>query len=72
MKKSILAGIGALLFGAFMLTACSSGSEKEAHDHATDHAKEKVYYCPMHCEGDKTYAEPGNCPVCGMELVEEK
>jgi Cu2+-exporting ATPase len=28
-----------------------------------------VYYCPMHCEGDKTYKEPGDCPVCGMHLV---
>ena len=26
------------------------------------------YYCPMHCEGDKTYNKPGNCPVCGMNL----
>ena len=29
------------------------------------------YYCPMHCEGDKTYDKPGNCPVCGMHLVKE-
>ncbi|HZY79892.1 MAG TPA: copper-translocating P-type ATPase [Cyclobacteriaceae bacterium] len=29
------------------------------------------YYCPMHCEGDKTYSEPGNCPVCGMHLVKK-
>ena len=28
-----------------------------------------VFYCPMHCEGDKTYSEPGDCPVCGMDLV---
>ncbi len=27
------------------------------------------YYCPMHCEGDKTYDQPGDCPVCGMHLV---
>ena len=27
------------------------------------------YYCPMHCEGNKTYPEPGNCPVCGMDLI---
>lgn len=27
------------------------------------------YYCPMLCEGDKKYIEPGNCPVCGMHLV---
>jgi len=29
------------------------------------------FYCPMHCEGDKTYNEPGDCPVCGMDLVPE-
>lgn len=29
------------------------------------------YYCPMHCEGDKAYDGPGNCPVCGMNLVKE-
>ncbi|MCB0667055.1 MAG: copper-translocating P-type ATPase, partial [Saprospiraceae bacterium] len=29
------------------------------------------YYCPMHCEGDKMYEQPGDCPVCGMDLVEE-
>ncbi len=31
-----------------------------------------VFYCPMQCEGDKTYDAPGDCPVCGMDLVEEK
>lgn len=30
-----------------------------------------IYYCPMHCEGDKTYNKPGDCPVCGMDLVEQ-
>ncbi|WP_010229996.1 heavy metal translocating P-type ATPase [Gillisia marina] len=30
-----------------------------------------TFYCPMHCEGDKTYKQPGDCPVCGMDLVEE-
>ena len=30
-----------------------------------------VFYCPMHCEGEKTYAKPGDCPVCGMDLVEQ-
>ena len=30
------------------------------------------YYCPMLCEGDKKYSEPGNCPVCGMHLVKEE
>ena len=31
-----------------------------------------TFYCPMHCEGDKTYSKSGDCPVCGMDLVEEK
>ncbi|NNC61401.1 MAG: copper-translocating P-type ATPase [Eudoraea sp.] len=31
-----------------------------------------TFYCPMHCEGDKTYDGPGDCPVCGMALVEEQ
>lgn len=30
------------------------------------------YYCPMHCEGDKTYDKPGDCPVCGMHLNKEE
>lgn len=30
-----------------------------------------TFYCPMHCEGDKTYDKMGDCPVCGMHLVEE-
>ena len=31
-----------------------------------------TFYCPMHCEGEKTYDKPGDCPVCGMVLVEEQ
>ncbi len=27
-----------------------------------------TYQCPMMCEGDKTYDQPGNCPVCNMYL----
>lgn len=30
-----------------------------------------IYYCPMRCEGDRTYNKPGDCPVCGMDLVEQ-
>jgi heavy metal translocating P-type ATPase len=28
-----------------------------------------TYYCPMHCEGEKTYDKSGDCPVCGMDLI---
>jgi len=49
------------------------------HIHKDEHQKPEklegtgtgVFYCPMHCEGDKTYNRPGDCPVCGMDLVEE-
>lgn len=32
-------------------------------------SQDGIYYCPMLCEGDKIYRNPGNCPVCGMYLV---
>ncbi|NML69678.1 copper-translocating P-type ATPase [Chryseobacterium sp. RP-3-3] len=46
------------------------------HDHSHHHEAPKVtddmagkYYCPMYCEGDKTYDSNVGCPVCGMDLV---
>lgn len=47
------------------------------HEHSEKETKREkngtgVFYCPMQCEGDKTYDEPGDCPVCGMDLVEEQ
>ena len=30
-----------------------------------------VFYCPMHCEDEKTYDKAGDCPVCGMDLIEQ-
>ena len=33
--------------------------------------KDQKYYCPMHCEEEKTYPNKGNCPVCKMDLVPE-
>lgn len=34
--------------------------------------KEKIgdYFCPMFCEGDKTYESDSGCPVCHMHLEE--
>ncbi len=28
------------------------------------------YQCPMKCEGEKIYHEPGDCPRCKMDLEE--
>lgn len=41
----------------------SDGEEHSHEEHAT-------YQCPMKCEGEKTYAEAGKCPVCKMDLKE--
>ncbi|HPF91378.1 MAG: hypothetical protein H6592_13160 [Flavobacteriales bacterium] len=74
-----------IAFSLFAFTACSGGEAPqeqtttdterttapqaiEAHEHH-EHAH---YQCPMKCEDDKTYEEPGTCPVCGMELAEVK
>lgn len=35
------------------------------------HSNGDRYYCPMHCEGDRSYDKPGNCPVCGMDLLKQ-
>lgn len=63
----------------------ADANAEDGHDHAGhDHAMEgdstaadaaeqgpeytSAYVCPMHCEGSGS-AEPGKCPVCGMEYV---
>ncbi|WP_299181997.1 heavy metal translocating P-type ATPase [uncultured Chryseobacterium sp.] len=54
----------------------NSGSHYHHHSHSHHHETPKVtdemagrYYCPMYCEGDKTYDSNVGCPVCGMDLV---
>lgn len=47
------------------------------HEHHKPTPKKKQesggkYYCPMLCEGDKKYDEPGDCPKCGMDLEQEQ
>ena len=44
----------------------TDASHQGGHTHSINGDK---YYCPMRCEGDKTYDEPGDCPKCGMHLI---
>lgn len=60
--KSIKLVITAMIVITTVLS-CNSNSSKKGQEEAT------LYECPMHCEGDKTYDEPGSCPVCKMDLV---
>lgn len=44
--------------------------ERKVHKvHPIEGKKKDIFYCPMKCEGDKTYNKPGDCPVCNMHLV---
>jgi len=69
---------------SFQKALKSEGDRYSIHNSVEDHQHSKaekqeqpigkgtgVFYCPMHCEGDKIYDKLGDCPVCGMDLVEE-
>lgn len=40
-------------------------SEKQGKEYTS------AYVCPMHCEGSGS-ADPGTCPVCGMDYVKNE
>ncbi|MDV3799849.1 copper-translocating P-type ATPase [Elizabethkingia anophelis] len=50
------------------VSCCSSGHHHHAEKPKVTSSSAGKYYCPMHCEGDKLYDNPGSCPVCGMNL----
>ncbi len=47
------------------------GEYERNHKHKPVIVGNGIFYCPMHCEGEKTYLKAGDCPVCGMDLVEQ-
>jgi Cu(I)/Ag(I) efflux system membrane fusion protein len=72
------AGVMVVLLGMLLLAGCPGEQPSEplgqaaddtAAEHALKHAN-PLYHCPMHPEIISD--EPGECPICGMDLVEEK
>ncbi len=64
--KWILTGLMALTLGvaALGVTGCSKSDDHSGHAHQ--------YTCPMKEHSDVVSDKPGNCPKCGMKLVEKK
>jgi hypothetical protein len=52
--------------GPKMNASCGCGANNQ---HKRKDQQENKYQCPMNCEGNKTYNQPGKCPVCNMQLV---
>ncbi len=64
MKKAIFI----LAVATLSLTACKNDTKKEQENTKTETVAKATYACPMKCEGDKKYHDPGKCPKCGMDL----
>ena len=52
-------------------SCCATNNKEHNHQEETYKIKAGKFYCPMHCEGDKVYDKAGDCPVCGMDLVQQ-
>lgn len=58
-----------LLVGLVILAACTNKDKHEHHD-ADASGTGTTYTCPMHPQIQES--EPGDCPICGMNLVPVK
>ena len=79
MKNKILI-LPLIVLAVMIFNSCGSNENKATENTATDSTAQSpkeltdmagvtsYYEWPMKCEGKK-FTEPGNCPICGMELV---
>lgn len=69
MKNRII--ISLLTFSLVIFLSACGGNNTEAQDETTiEETATAMFYCPMKCEGDKTYSQAGKCPKCNMDLVQ--
>ena len=56
------------LTSIMIFSACQHGNGPETEPKGEVAVPGTRYICPMNCEHGKTYAHPGQCPVCNMTL----
>ena len=64
-----LAFIGILFTSVIACTTNKTNQEQKIDQSGPEYTS--AYVCPMHCEGSGSDTA-GLCPVCGMDLVENK
>ena len=70
MKKMNIKIAAILLIGSISIIGCGESKSKDSETKTEVTAE--AYYCPMKCEGDKTFADKDTkCPKCGMDLVKK-
>lgn len=57
-----------MLFAIGCFTSVNAQSPKTKGKPGTAAVAATSYYCPMKCEGEKTYSKAGKCPECNMNL----
>ncbi len=70
MKKILTIAVLAALVAVtiFAISGCGESQETTTVEKPAEQPAAQ-YACSMKCEAEKTYANAGNCPVCGMALT---
>ncbi len=72
MKKNTIKLTTICLVAILAFSSCANTEKNEKSEQQKIEQTQTSYYCPMKCEGEKTYSAEGSCPKCGMDLVKKK
>lgn len=67
-RTMVAVSLAAFLFAGGLISL--PGCHKGGHEGHQQEAEKTIYYCPMH--PNYTSDKPGQCPICGMNLVPMK
>nr|WP_321409139.1 heavy metal-binding domain-containing protein [uncultured Carboxylicivirga sp.] len=69
MKSKLKIGMGIFILGIGILATGCNGASNKKNTKTNQEESQTVYTCPMHPE--VMQYESGDCPTCGMKLVEK-